>query len=475
MGAKIQHINKTLLPRAHWIYYIILFVVGYLYHRNMGHIQLFSADADSYISFHTTRTIGYPAFLWLINKLTGGYGAVAVIQLLLFLGGLGFLALRLAAFLESFFAGLFLILGVMALPEIVNYTGQIFTESLMMTLSFFLVGFTLNQLKTPHWRTLLSIGFLLGLLILIRPSCYAFLSLIPILIYFQRTKLVSSTAALLFPILLCLGSASGINYMKHGFFSTQSFLGNNLYGKMLFVVRLGSQGHTPLQEKMIEYMLKRQKPFGKTFRKISMDHPLTFSMISPLYDKFRFLMFDQAKDAIPELKELPAQEIDGFCRDLSLAIMRQNPTGYIDDVSLNYRALWFTWELRVKEKREELKKFIDEFKDLPHFKEIGLDYDYVKLRNYPNVMVYAAQLFFALSYILSLYFIVIFLLAPLRVRTNNQAGLIISIMIHAIFLLTALVQAGLARYAMVMWPHMMVMNLIFYTDLWSRLFKPKDS
>lgn len=467
MLSRFFNLDSRLLKHASWVYAIVLIGWGLWYFITPANVSLFNPDTESYINFSPIRTMGYPVFLWLVHKLTGGYGAVFPIQLFIFVFSLGFAALAFARFMRSFTVGLFLIAGIMALPQIVGYTAQVFTESLTASLIMLLAGAILNHARRQRACNLWLVGFVLGLLILIRPSAYSFLIIVPFLLFFYRGAFIRNGVSITIPLVLCILIGSTFNYIKHGFFSTQSFLGNNLYGKMLFVVRPGMKGETPLQTQLIEYMFERQRPFRETLEEIHSDQPLFFSIVSPLYDKFRFEMFAQACEQFPEIKKLA--DVDRFCRDLSFAIMRQNPTSYLEDVLLNYRALWFTWDLRTPEKEDELKHVIDTYKKLPHFKAVGLDYNYVKIHHYPAFFVYAFQAFLVLSFIISLYFIAVFFLRPFTLCAINHMGLLFSLMIHSHFLTTALVQAGLPRYTLIVRSLMFMMNILFAYDMAQRL------
>jgi hypothetical protein len=460
MISKILEWDSKYSHLSLWLSGLIIITLGIFQWFLPRSFDLFSADAYSYINFQATRTIGYPYFLWMVKTLTGTFEPVALIQHLFFGLTLWYLCYRFSVFLGSLVAGLALALGIMGLREIVVFNFQIFTESLSISFLFLLASVLMNHLQSARSLDFIKIGTIMGLLILIRPSFYFLTGLLPFLIWFNRENWKPVTINLGLPIFVFYLIGSAANYAHHGFFSTQSFLGNNLYGKVALIVEEGITSQDPLENKLLEHMATTAKPFQDSLGTIT-DERIFFSMASPFYDAFRFFMYTQTKEKFPEISHQPDE--DKFCRDVALKVISQKPWDYVKDVVMNYRALWFVWELRNSNEEKELKNAIEMLRELDHFKEVKLDYDYVKFRGKSYPMVLGARILFFLGFWSSTLFIIGFLVRPKNYPLYAIFPLYLSLLCHGSYLSTALVQAGLARYAMIMWPYMMILVIsVFY-------------
>ncbi|MEI8295234.1 MAG: hypothetical protein WCG04_01770, partial [Alphaproteobacteria bacterium] len=79
--------NKIQSTFQNWYAKIIFFVpfLGAIYLLFCPPItELHQIDSASYIDFHVSRTIAYPAFLWFVNRITGSLNSIHVIQLLFY-------------------------------------------------------------------------------------------------------------------------------------------------------------------------------------------------------------------------------------------------------------------------------------------------------------------------------------------------------------------------------------------------------
>ena len=65
-------------------------------------VKLFTDDANSYIHYGPTRTIGYPVVLSLVKLLTGGYLAISFVQLTALCASVLLAAVSLSRFFKSF-------------------------------------------------------------------------------------------------------------------------------------------------------------------------------------------------------------------------------------------------------------------------------------------------------------------------------------------------------------------------------------
>lgn len=444
------------------VYGGIVFLFWLFYWICPPEVKLFTDDADSYIHYGPTRTIGYPVVLSLVKLLTGGYEAISIVQLSALCGAVFFAAVSLSRFLKSFILGLALIVVILSLNEVVKFCFEIYTESLGISLLLVLAAICLTYIRDSSKQSLFLMGLLTGLLILFRPSSYALLGAIFALLLLYRQKIKNIFKCFVPPLLVCLLIGSAVNYSRYGFFSTQSFMGHNLYGKMAFVVTDTVQSSDPIESEMIQKMAKGMRPLQTELNKIN-SLKLYFILSTPLHDKLRFFLLDKKiRSTMPELSAI--SDLDGFYKKVALQIIKQNPTAYLKDVMIHYSALWFVWDLITFDEKELLTEWINHLKVTDAFKEIEQDYSWYKFRQKSAFVVFLIRSFLYFCFCLSFVFIARGLRSLWKKEPLDKkwgVGLFLSLAIHAMYFSTALFQAGYPRYSMFMWPYLFMMALTF--------------
>ncbi len=440
----------------------VTFLFWFFYWICPPDVRLFTDDADSYIHYGPTRTIGYPVVLSLVKLLTGGYGAIPSVQLTALCASVFAAALALSRFFKSFALGVILILTILSLSEIVKFCFEIYTESLGVSLLLLLAATFLFYMKNSSKWPLFLIGLLVGLLILLRPSSYALLGSVFVLFLFYTPKIIDVFKLFIPPLAICLLIGAGVNYGHHGFFSTQSFMGHNLFGKMAFVVKDAMQSTDLIEAEIIQKMAARMAPLQAELDQIT-SLKLYYILSTPLYDKLRFFLLEKKfKPDIPELSE--HRDLDGFYKNVALRIIAQNPVSYLKDVMIHYGAMWFIWDLITPGEKELLVSWIDHLKDTDAFKQIEQDYSWYKFREKGEVTIFLIRAFLYFCFCLSFIFIGRGLWCFVKRKQLSEIwgmGLFLSASIHLTYFSTALFQAGYPRYSMFMWPYLFMMFLAF--------------
>ena len=424
-------------------------------------VNLFTDDANEYIGYAPTRTVGYPFLLSVINWLTGGFDAIPLVQLSFLCAAVFIAALSFSKFFGSLTLGTVLAVSVLSISGIVKFCFEIYTESIGVSLLLLLSAACVNFIKKPSRKSLFSLGLLVGLAILIRPSSYALLGPVIVLFLFYRNQLMNIMKGFLPPLVLCLLIGASVNYARHGFFSTQSYMGHNLYGKVAFALKPGMKSHDPLETEMMDKMTESMFPIQEELAKID-SLRLYYILSTPLYDKLRFFLLNQFKSNMPEF--LKIKDLDAFYKSVALKIIAQNPSAYIKDVLIHYSALWFVWDLITPPEKEQLARWIGSFKETKDFKAIEQDYSLYKFRDKIAPVIYLIRGFLYFCFCLSFVFIGNAFWCLLKKRPLPHLwgfGLFLSLSIHALYLSTALLQAGYPRYSMFMWPYMLMMFLTF--------------
>jgi hypothetical protein len=383
----------------------IVFLFWLFYWMCPPDVKLFTDDADSYIHYGPTRTIGYPIVLSLVKLLTGGYQAISFVQLTTLCVSVFVAAVSFARFLKSFVLGMVFILATLGLSEIVKFCFEIYTESLGVSLLLLLAAAILSyiNIKNASKWPLFIIGLLVGLLVLLRPSSYALLGAVFVLFLVYIPKIIDVFKLCILPLTICLLMGAGVNYFHHGFFSTQSFMGHNLFGKTAFVVKDAMQSTDLIEAEIIQKMAAGMAPLQNELDQI-VSLKLYYILSTPLHDKLRFFLLDRKfKPDIPELSEHP--DLDGFYKNVALRIIAQNPTAYLKDVMIHYGAMWFIWDLITPGEKELLVSWIDHLKETDAFKQIEQDYSWYKFREKGELTIFLIRGFLYFCFCLSFAFI----------------------------------------------------------------------
>jgi hypothetical protein len=458
-------LDEKLSKSPHYLFGIlgcIAFLFWLFYWVFPPDVKLFTDDADSYIYYGPTRTIGYPVVLSLVKRITGSYEGISFVQLTALSVSIFVAGAFLSRFLGSLSLGMVFTIATLSLGDVIKFCFQIYTESLGLSVLLLLGAACLSYLRTPSNRSLLGIGLLLGLSILLRPSAYALLGSVLVLFLFYAPKFKDGLKYLFAPVVAFLLIGSVVNFYNHGFLSTQSFIGHNLFGKMAFVVSDKVKSDESLELTMIQNMANGMRPFQEDLAQIN-SLKLYYILSTPLHDKLRFFLLEKKfKPSMPELSAI--HDLDNFYKKVALKILSQNSMAYAKDVAIHYTALWFVWDLITGAEKELLTKWIDHLKSTGPFKQIEQDYSLYKFRQKSEIVIMLIRAFLYFCFCLSFVFIARGLWCFFKRKTLAKTwaiGLFFGTSIHFSYFLTSLLQAGYPRYSMFMWPYLFMMFLTF--------------
>jgi len=161
-------------------------------------ISPLNPDTPSYLYFDPSRTVGYPAFLWLVKLLIGHAAAAAPVQmsllaLSLFLLGWSFHDLmgrpRLSLAFQVF---------LVASPDLWRFSAELMTEALATTSVALWCAQLLRLIKRPSPRAYLLLALISAAGMLIRPSLMVLFagSAIAALLLKSRRQRASAVASL---------------------------------------------------------------------------------------------------------------------------------------------------------------------------------------------------------------------------------------------------------------------------------------
>lgn len=398
----------------------------------VGMDVIHTPDSAGYIHFSPSRTAGYPLFLSAFKLLTGSFAWLPHIQIALVWASIGYVSRGLPRYLR-----LPWLLGMIAVCFITKqcYCLEIMTEPLVMTLFMVWAGLML------HRHSILGVGLCVGGLILLRPVAYAVLPAYLFYVWAQKESWIKS----FIPLIGCFALGVGAQAIQNNIWSTQSFLGHNLIGKVAFVIKPDMQGSTADQTLFIQRMATYMGPIQQALADVPSE-PIRYYLSAPIYDVIRYGKLTSFHEDL--LVDVAQHDI--FWKNTALEIIKQNPAAYIKDVWMNWQALWFMWDLLPEEQRVIRTHYAEKVScNIPDFKFERFEQ---KSRYAIFVYIFRSIVFFVI--ILSLaHFIYIKWWRRYSLSAQQVTLLIISLALHGIFLLTAMLQAGLPRYALVLWPY----------------------
>lgn len=426
----------------------LTFFLGLFYMLAFSNTPLMQPDSLSYINFSPVRPLGYPLFLWTLKTLTGSYKMVPYLQLSFYFAAIFYCGLNFYKLSQSLLLSLGLILGISVNVAFIKLFSSLLTDVVGGGCLLFFLGSLFSFLHHPRLKTIYSLWIVIGVACLIRPVFYCLVGVLPILYlingrFFRENmgqRLLFPTLPFLF--LLSIGSVG--QYINHGFFKTESFLGNNLIGKVSLIAEPSIPSQYP------SFM----HSFGQNSAKIRyiLDKApslrVRYLLSVPYYDVVRFSF-------LPSL--LPPKDSDSFSKHIALEVIKEKPSEYAKDVLMNYRALWQLWDFYSFEEGKEFDTLLHSLSSPAldnMYASSSIRGDVNRKFGHP-FLVQGIRTVLGFTFILSLFFPLAFFVLWIQGKSLSLLGLggmLSSITIQSGYILTALLQAGIARYALLFWP-----------------------
>lgn len=432
-------------------------------------IALLMPDSTSYIEFQDYRGAGYPAFLSLLKFLGLSVEQTIMVQTVLFFVCLAYLGSSFKQRFHSTGFSIALVIGIGLNPAITRYNGSIITESLYFSSLFIFLGLILRvcytrtssgRIKRP--LNYILIGLFFAWLILIKPVSWALIA-VPIFIVWQHLSLRENTARAIGFLFLGFISmhiaGTTYRYMVHEQLSGSSFFGNQLIGKLAFTKFDPEKTPYPAAGKL---WLETMKPSHQARKKLD-NHSERFLFALNTYDFLRF-------DNMPAIVQaMDTKDTNSAQKNIALSVLKQNPQSYAYDVGLNFFNLWAIGELQHKTfsiaYNQKLDSIVTQFKnDIPKPYYLNEEGSLLVLVIKPLLVVIA---------ILNILVIFIGIFNVLRLKATSTEFnhlFIMACTVNAYFLLTALLQAALTRYAIVAWPIHLILLLGLIAVFTQRFF-----
>ena len=411
---------------------------------NPSDLARYMPDTTSYMRFDPYRGAAYPFFLWLSQAIGFDEGGIVHLQLLLFFAGLGWLGLSLMTRVASLTAGIALLIGIGANPLIVQYCFSLITESLFFSSLMTVCGFLLRRGLFESRRCLGAVGALFIWMILIKPVAWAFIAIPVMLIAYM---ILTRQFRLLIPFIAAMGlmffAGSAYRFQVHGQWFPGSFLGNQLIGKLAFADFDADQTPYPRSAHHWHTLMKPARDARDDYME-TLSMRFIFSL--NIYDYLRF----QKMPEILQQSSVPPDQHGSALTELAYSIIAQSPEDYAADVWMNWYALWAFSQFQPPELSHRYNRNLDRIS--PPLPDGIIPY---RLGQQNPLVVFGIRSFLGLAFLINMG-VLVFFLHRLVIRKQVCQKLLslatVALMAQGYLLLTALLQAGLIRYAIAVWP-----------------------
>lgn len=420
-------------------------VVGYVFMPS----ELIQIDSGGYISFSSSRTIGYPIFLWCVHTLFKTYAVVPIFQLCIYAVASYQLAISVKSISKNTVVPYFLLALLWLNPEWIKCHFQIMTESLSVSLLCLFMASLLNAHLKGAYSSFLYASLFFALGVSVRPiNLYALPVLMGALYFFCKKYNEISwreiISLLVVPVILC-AFAFGVNSYIHKTEKGPSFFSFNFLGKVGFFA-------TPDVKSTEPEFMRQLSDHTREFREM-----IDQNQSIQNYYQFTASYTDMIRYGVLGKIPLTQKQLEdrSFYTKRAVEIIKHYPVLYLKDVAIQLSALWLLLDIKVPSEKILRNEFVEKFYVLKN-SDIRAEI-YFNKRVRPFWQAFTVRLMFG-----SLFFITLMgLFLPIirrkwMLNASVFAFSLASYIIHSGFLCIAMSHEGLPRYAMGLWPALFV-------------------
>jgi hypothetical protein len=436
---------------------------------------MMALDSESYLNWSPLRTPGYPFFLWAVGIVDPELGHLHYFQMSLLVASAAFLA-QAAARLGGP-PWIWILMGVSILSNLFiwRYSWELLTDSVFITLVMVFLGCIAMALRRRpaglSW--LFATSVVLGAAILVRPVGYALLGVALLLGLVWHGRRLAAIGAAAIPAIVMLLAVSSWNFVNKGYFATQIFGGYEIVGRVALLITPDVEVSDSVAREAIRRISAGLSPVRDHLLRESTSWSDYFFLTNQGYNSqlynYALPAISAADRSVGITAASPvavAKRIDALAWSIALATIRHYPGGYIINVLANFAGLW-TWpDISSAGAAAALRKKLCD----PAFEGFycNSESNYLTGLIRINIPGFAVPLKDGLLFgLMALSFVLIFAAATRPAASPLLVfAAVAALCINANHLLVALVAHALPRYAMAMWPALLVMISAFATWVW---------
>lgn len=445
---------------------VVSLAVGYAWYclYRMPVDPIVTPDSAGYLAFAPIRTLGYPAFVaWL-----GPKGTI-VAQPILFGAALAWLGLETLWLTSSLMLAIAVFLASILVPDLTTYHATLLTESVFMSSSMALLAAVVRFERTGAIEAVWMAATAAGLASVVRSTGLAFVPVVPVMVWlgWQRwpaSRRARTMGAAVLPLVVLVGGERLLARAVHGEEVT-SLLGRHLFAKagLTTAPPLARPSPDALRARLETHLDARFAPIRELLARASPD---VRGVLTLYYEGCL------QGPCVPELgPPLPwgGRQLNDVLLDVALSRISRAPVMFARVIATDYRSLWVVVRLRHPAIGRDLRAFVAANQPLPFGREamaLGpsdtFEVQPLALLLFIQPVVTAIGWFTGALAALGLG------AAALRrpLRPVVAVACLASLTAHGGLLLSSLFAAGLARFAMALWPTVMTATLF---GLWSLL------
>jgi hypothetical protein len=343
--------------------------------------------------------------------------------------------------------------------QVTRLNFMIMTEALFLCCLMLLLALCCQLVRKPRWQTLGMASLAAGLAASIRPAGYSLIVSLPVIAWWcwrdglpaRRTVLAAAL-----PYLATLGLGMIAYHAEHGLWRTETFVGRTLLGKAAAIVDANPTENEP---KIIRSIAAAVAP-----DRAVIDRAPTvfdrFRLIVPYYDLWRYGTVSTIVAGQADIPKGDIVALDRRMEAVALEVIAAAPAAYFADVALNYGALWWLPDAMTQAQLARFRAFVAALEPLPDLGRYPAWH-----RDHSDAVIWALHGFMATAFAVSLwwgFYLIASIVRGTPLPPLARMGVVAAILVHASFLLTAAVEAGLPRYAWALWP---ALSILFVSGL----------
>jgi hypothetical protein len=175
-----------------------------------------------------------------------------------------------------------------------------------------------------------------------------------------------------------------------------------------------------------------------------------FRLLVPYYDVWRWRTLYEALAARTGTPRDDSAALDDAMFWLSLEVIASAPIAYLGDVALNYAALWWLPDAMTHRQLSNFRAFIASLGPLPDL--IGYPAWHREHSDIGIWMLHGLMMAALASSLWWVWRLAASAVTHIPLSSLARLGFVTGLVVHASFLLTASLQAGIPRYVWAMWP-----------------------
>lgn len=297
---------------------------------------LLNPDSPGYLFFDSDRPIGYPAFLFLVKQLTGGYLLVRPLQIVLFCAAVFGVSISVSRATGSWFLPLIFQVGALGYPGPIHLANQIMSDSLSASAILLFIVALFGYARAPSVKRYLLVCLVFGGAITLRLDNVALLApalILPLLMRPGTSIAALSCVALGIATAAVSWQATHIAKLAlHGDAEPSMLVATSLLQKVIFTPPRAAIPSTTCDAAFIEEITAPMIAYMQGV-------PAEFADIM----RFRYSSYVRYESILPGLVALhglrSVHQVEGTVMCYTLARFRQDPGSVIAQTAHEYKNL----------------------------------------------------------------------------------------------------------------------------------------